>query len=130
MFTKKNLIMNRKIICLLALLLAMGQSGCKKFLNVKPLDRLSGNAFFQDKNDIEDNLSDTYGLLRDKLGSCPFLPNAGDVRSGMMAESPEERDAITCIMFRRTTWQLSSAGEATTACTTGRSLPCGRASTK
>ena len=91
MFTKKNLIMNRKIICLLALLLAMGQSGCKKFLNVKPLDRLSGNAFFQDKNDIEDNLWDTYGLLRDKLGSCPFLPNAGDVRSGMMAESPEEK---------------------------------------
>ncbi len=82
--------MNRKIICLLALLLALGQQGCKKFLNVKPLDRLSGNAFLQNREDIENNLWDTYGLLRDKLGSCPFLPNAGDIRSGMMAESPEE----------------------------------------
>ncbi|SEW52983.1 RagB/SusD family nutrient uptake outer membrane protein [Chitinophaga arvensicola] len=82
--------MNRKIICLLALLLALGQNGCKKFLDVKPLDKLSGNAFLQDKKDIESNLWDTYGLLRDKLGSCPFLPNAGDIRSGMMAESPEE----------------------------------------
>lgn len=84
--------MNRKIICLLALLLALGQSGCKKFLNVKPLDRLSGNAFLQDRKDVENYLWDNYGLLRDKLGSCPFLPNAGDVRSGMMAEAPETKD--------------------------------------
>ncbi|MFY0255326.1 RagB/SusD family nutrient uptake outer membrane protein [Chitinophaga sp. 30R24] len=83
--------MNRRIICLLALLLAITQSGCKKFLDVKPLDKLSGNAFFQSKKDVESNLWDNYGLLRDKLGSCPFLPNAGDVRSGMMAESPEEK---------------------------------------
>ncbi|HEY9258427.1 RagB/SusD family nutrient uptake outer membrane protein [Chitinophaga sp.] len=81
--------MNRKIICLLALLLAIGQSSCKKFLNVKPLDRLSGNAFLQDKKDVESYLWDNYGLLRDKLGSCPFLPNAGDIRSGMMAEPKE-----------------------------------------
>lgn len=82
--------MNRRIICLLALLSVVPGS-CKKFLDVKPLDRLSGNAFLQTKQDVENNLWDTYGLLRDKLGSCPFLPNAGDVRSGMMAESPEEK---------------------------------------
>jgi len=84
--------MNRRIIYLLVLLLAIGQGGCKKFLDVKPLDQLSGNSFFQDRNDVEDNLWDTYGLIRDKLGTCPFLPASGDLRSGMMAKSPEDGD--------------------------------------
>ncbi len=81
--------MNRKIICLFVLLLAISQSGCKKFLNLKPLDRLAGNSFFQNRTDVENNLSDIYGLLRDKLGSCPFLPASGDLRSGMMGASPQ-----------------------------------------
>ncbi len=71
------------------LMILQTQTGCKKFLNVKPLDRLAGNSFFQTKQDVENNLWDIYGLLRDKLGSCPYLAWAGDLRSGMMGPSAE-----------------------------------------
>lgn len=84
--------MNSKIIYLLALVLIVGQTGCKKFLNVKPLDKLAGNSFFQDRQDVESNVWDTYGLLRDKTGAYPFLPWAGDLRSGMMGAAPEATD--------------------------------------
>ncbi|GAA4319647.1 RagB/SusD family nutrient uptake outer membrane protein [Compostibacter hankyongensis] len=78
--------MNRILICLLSILLF---TGCKKFLDVRPLDRLSGNAFFQNKEDVESAVWDMYGLMRDKLGSCPFLPASGDMRSGMLRKSAE-----------------------------------------
>lgn len=81
--------MKRNFIWLFVLVSCVGMGGCKKFLDVKPLDRLVGNAFFQDRQDIENNLWDTYGLLRDKLASCPFLPASGDLRSGMMGASKE-----------------------------------------
>jgi hypothetical protein len=74
---------------LIALLFVTGGIGCKKFLDVKPLDNLAGNSFFQNKQDVESNLWDIYGLLRDKLGAAPLLPWAGDLRSGMMGPSPE-----------------------------------------
>lgn len=80
--------MRIKIFCLLVLLMA-SQSGCKKYLNVKPLDRLAGNSFFQNGNDVEKDLWDIYGLLRDKLGQAPMLPWGGDLRSGMMGPSPQ-----------------------------------------
>ncbi len=81
--------MKYKFIFILVLLFVIGESGCKKFLDVKPLDNLAGNSFFQNKKDIESDLWDIYGLLRDKLGKAPLLPWAGDLRSGMMAPSPQ-----------------------------------------
>lgn len=84
--------MNRKIIFILITLFAIAQTGCKKFLDVKPLDKLAGNAFFKDRQDVESNVWDTYGLLRDKIGSYPFLAWSGDLRSGMMGPSPEASD--------------------------------------
>lgn len=80
----------RKIIGISLVVLLIGQSGCKDFLDVKPVDRLAGNVFFQSKEDVEANLWDTYGLLRDKIGSCPFFPATGDMRSGMLARAPED----------------------------------------
>lgn len=84
--------MNHKIICLVVTLFFIGQTGCKKFLDVKPLDKLAGNAFFQDREDVEHNIWDTYGLLRDKIGSYPFLAWSGDLRSGMMGASSQATD--------------------------------------
>lgn len=69
--------------------LAFSQTGCKEYLNVKPIDRLAGNSFFQNRQDVENNLWDIYGGIRDKLGNSPLLPWAGDLRSGMMAPSPQ-----------------------------------------
>lgn len=81
--------MKHTLIFLIIFLTVISESGCKKFLNVKPLDNLAGNSFFQDGADVESNLWDIYGLLRDKLGKAPLLPWSGDLRSGMMAPSPE-----------------------------------------
>ena len=82
--------MKYRCITMALFLGALGFCGCKKFLNVQPLDRLAGNSFFIDREDVESNVWDVYGLFRDKIGQAPLLPWAGDLRSGMMAPSPEE----------------------------------------
>src|SRR6186713_3643516 len=82
--------MFRRIIYITAFLTLF--SGCKKFLNVQPLDRLSGNAFFKNPKDVEDNMWDIYGLFRDVTGSCPMFAVAGEVRTGMLPSSPQKND--------------------------------------
>jgi hypothetical protein len=82
--------MFRRIIYITALLTLF--SGCKKFLNVQPLDRLSGNAFYKNPKDVEDNMWDIYGLFRDVVGSCPMLAVAGEVRGGMLPSAPQKND--------------------------------------
>lgn len=84
--------MFRRIIYITALLVFITQSGCKKFLNVQPLDKLSGNAFFKSAKDVEDNMWDIYGLFRDVTGSCPMFAVAGEVRAGMLPSSPQKND--------------------------------------
>lgn len=79
-------------IYLIACLLLITQGSCKKFLDVKALDRLSGNAFFQSAGDVEDNMWDIYGLFRDVVGSCPLYAVAGEVRGGMLGYSPQKND--------------------------------------
>ncbi|NLR59484.1 RagB/SusD family nutrient uptake outer membrane protein [Chitinophaga polysaccharea] len=84
--------MFRRITYIVTLLLFMTPLGCKKFLDVKPLDRLSGNTFFQNRNDVESNLWDIYGLFRDAAGSCPLFAAAGEMRGGQMEMSPQKND--------------------------------------
>ncbi|PSL29780.1 RagB/SusD family nutrient uptake outer membrane protein [Chitinophaga ginsengisoli] len=81
--------MLRRFIYITACLLLCSQFGCKKFLNVQPLDRLSGNTFFKSAKDVEDNIWDIYGLFRDASGSCPLFALAGEARGGMLAMSPK-----------------------------------------
>ncbi|HJT72513.1 MAG TPA: RagB/SusD family nutrient uptake outer membrane protein [Chitinophaga sp.] len=88
----KLTMLRRTIYISLCLLLLSGQYGCKKFLNVEPLDRLSGNTFFKTAKDVEDNMWDIYGLFRDATGSCPLFAVAGEVRGGMLAMSPQKND--------------------------------------
>lgn len=84
--------MFRRILYITALLTLTTHYGCKKFLDVRPLDRLSGNAFFQTPEDVEQNAWDIYGLFRDATGSCPLFAAAGEIRAGMMGESPQKND--------------------------------------
>ena len=84
--------MNRRFFYLIISLLLLTQGGCKKFLDVKALDRLSGNAFFQNAQDVEDNVWDIYGLFRGVVGSCPLYAVAGECRGGMLAMSPQKND--------------------------------------
>jgi len=69
------------------LLVAMGLlfigTGCKKFLNVVPIDALSGNNFWQTRNDVEGFTNGIYARLRDKVGGGVLMP-ALDVRANFV----------------------------------------------
>lgn len=79
--------MFRRSLYITLLLSLISLPGCKKFLDVQPLDRLSGNAFFQNEEDVIQNVWDIYGLFRDATGSCPLFSAAGEMRGGMLAYS-------------------------------------------
>jgi len=56
--------------------------GCKKFLDVKPMDKLSGNMFWKSPSDVNAFTMDLYAKFRNKLTSTEFMPAVGDLRSG------------------------------------------------
>ncbi|MBS0031557.1 RagB/SusD family nutrient uptake outer membrane protein [Chitinophaga sp. 22321] len=64
------------IICLLA-----GAGACKKFLEVKPLDTLSGKDFWKTKQDAQSAINGAYVILLNKF-TRSILYNAGDFRPG------------------------------------------------
>jgi hypothetical protein len=64
------------LICLLA-----GVGACKKFLEVKPLDTLSGKDFWKTKRDAEAAVNGAYSILLGKF-TRGILYNAGDFRAG------------------------------------------------
>ena len=67
---------------ILLLAACISNSACKKFLDVKPLDKLSGNVFWQSRSDVESFTSDQYANLRNKFTSTSFIPATGELRSG------------------------------------------------
>lgn len=67
-------------LLLLATVIALG--GCKKFLDVKPIDRLSDASFWKTKQDVEGAVADVYGHLFDILTYGPYIPVTGDMRAG------------------------------------------------
>ncbi|QPH38877.1 RagB/SusD family nutrient uptake outer membrane protein [Pedobacter endophyticus] len=73
----------RKYTIILFAALTLSGMGCKKFLNIVPNDALSGNNFWQTRNDVETFTNGLYASLRRKIGSG-FVP-AGDLRSSYIA---------------------------------------------
>jgi len=78
--------MKKVIICLLVVMVAL-QFGCKKFLDVTPIDKLTGNNFFQSANDVEVNLNDMYGRLFEKYAQTNTAGGTGEMRSGEVIPS-------------------------------------------
>ncbi|MBB2150035.1 RagB/SusD family nutrient uptake outer membrane protein [Pedobacter gandavensis] len=58
---------------LILLCVPLAFSGCKKFLNVTPIDNLSGNNYWQTKSDVENFTRGIYATLRIKIAG----PSAG-----------------------------------------------------
>ncbi|MEC3881119.1 RagB/SusD family nutrient uptake outer membrane protein [Parapedobacter sp. 10938] len=82
-----------KRIALVALLCLAG--GCKEFLTVEPLDRLTGNNFYLSRDDVEAALANMYSLFFDKLSESWVIGAVGEARSGEMRASPEHREHDT-----------------------------------
>ncbi|MFV0605160.1 MAG: RagB/SusD family nutrient uptake outer membrane protein [Niabella sp.] len=59
-------------------IIALGS--CKKFLNVKPLDDLSGNNFWETRADVESFTNDVYRIFKDEFTLKSAVIFMGDVR--------------------------------------------------
>jgi hypothetical protein len=73
--------MKKVIICLL-IVVSASQYSCKKFLDITPIDKLTGNNFYKSPEDIEANITDMYGQLFDKYTRTAFAGATGEFRSG------------------------------------------------
>ncbi|RWU05072.1 RagB/SusD family nutrient uptake outer membrane protein [Pedobacter chitinilyticus] len=67
------------IILIFALALGIPNSGCKKFLNVEPLNKLSGNNFWTSEKDAESFATDIHRLFRNATMSSVLFA-VGDER--------------------------------------------------
>lgn len=72
---------NIKYPIVLALLLMM--TGCQKFLNVTPIDALSGNNFWKSRQDVEAFTNGIYARLKSKVGGGMLIP-AIEMRSNFV----------------------------------------------
>ncbi len=55
---------------------------CKKFLDVQPLDKLTGNNFFQSKEDVVANIYNLSRIVFSKYNETHFVGATGEYRSG------------------------------------------------
>lgn len=83
--------MKKLIICLL-LIVSASQFGCKKYLDITPIDKLTGNNFYQNAEDIEANITDMYGLLFDKYTQTAWAGATGEFRSGEVIPAAQAGD--------------------------------------
>lgn len=59
-----------RYVILFAVLL-LTTAGCKKFLNVTPIEAQSGNNFWKTRDDVEKFTTGIYARLKDKIGGVP-----------------------------------------------------------
>ncbi|MBB6238648.1 hypothetical protein HDC90_003290 [Pedobacter sp. AK013] len=55
---------------------------CKKFLDIQPLDKLTGNNFFQSKEDVVANIYNLSRIVFGKYNETHFIGATGEYRSG------------------------------------------------
>ena len=71
--------MKKITICLL-IVLSASQFSCKKFLDITPIDKLTGNNYYRNTDDMESNINDMYGRLFDKYTRTSFAGATGEFR--------------------------------------------------
>ncbi|MFD1771308.1 RagB/SusD family nutrient uptake outer membrane protein [Sphingobacterium suaedae] len=92
----------RKVInsCLLALVFCCASCG-KDFLNLKPIEDLSGNNYWKREADVEQNLTSIYNTFREATMRQIFFPATGDMRCAPInrtsATSGAGRDYISFV---------------------------------
>jgi hypothetical protein len=78
--------MKKIIICLLCVIV-VSQYGCKKFLDITPIDKVTGNNYYKTVQDVESNITDMYGQLYDKYVQTNTAGATGEFRSGEVIPS-------------------------------------------
>lgn len=73
--------MKKYTYLLLLTIVAFTVVSCKKFLNIVPVDNLSGNNFWQTKADVEGFTNGLYSRFRAKVGQGSGFSQVADLRS-------------------------------------------------
>lgn len=74
--------MKKVIIYTIIIAAAFCLPSCKKFLDVQPLDKLTGNNFFQSKEDVVANIYNLSRIVFSKYNETHFVGATGEYRSG------------------------------------------------
>ncbi|RQO68088.1 RagB/SusD family nutrient uptake outer membrane protein [Pedobacter sp. KBW06] len=103
-----------KRILFTAIILTAGSitfSGCKKYLNVTPIDNLSGNNYWQNQKDVEAFTTGIYNQFRENTLSSPYFATTGDLRCSPAIETPGlGRSYITAITTNSLSFLINSTG--------------------
>lgn len=78
------MIMKKYTYILMLAVVATATLSCKKFLNIVPVDNLSGNNFWQTKADVEGFTNGLYAKFRAKVGQGSGFGQVADLRSAPM----------------------------------------------
>ncbi len=78
----KNLIKNKISVIGLSLAFLFSIQACKDYLNIEPIDRLTGNNFYLSKKDVESNLAFIYARFFEKINETWVMGAIGEARSG------------------------------------------------
>ncbi|PST82067.1 RagB/SusD family nutrient uptake outer membrane protein [Pedobacter yulinensis] len=64
--------------------MALTLPACKKFLDIQPLDKLTGNNFFKSREDVVANIYDLSRIVFGKINETHFIGATGEYRSGQV----------------------------------------------
>jgi len=68
--------------------LMLGLGSCNNYLNVEPIDRLTGNNYYKSAEDVEANFAFIYSRFFDKINESWVMGAIGEARSGEIFISP------------------------------------------
>ncbi|RLJ72024.1 RagB/SusD family nutrient uptake outer membrane protein [Pedobacter alluvionis] len=87
--------MKKVIIYTLVISASFCLPSCKKFLNVQPLDKLTGNNFFQTKEDVVANIYDLSRIVFSKINETHYVGAVGEYRSGEVLHESQSDNAAS-----------------------------------
>ncbi len=74
--------MKKVAIFIIVFLTTFSFSGCKKFLDIQPIDKLTGNNFYKSKEDVEANIYNLSNIFFGKINETHFIGATGEYRAG------------------------------------------------
>src|SRR5690606_42121015 len=86
---------NTVLLTLLIASFTLASTGRKKFLNVTPLDNLSGNNYWKSEGDVEAYTAGIYSRFREATMTNKFFPAMGDMHGATVKPHVGRRHYIT-----------------------------------
>ncbi len=84
----KNLIKSKITLVGLIISISLCFNSCKNYLNVEPIDRLTGNNYYLSQQDVETNFAFIYSRFFQKINESWVMGAIGEARSGEIFVSP------------------------------------------